>query len=729
MTKAKVPTTAHTFSIGDWQVSPGTCTLRRITQTDPLSQTGNSDAASAADENKITPRSMDVLKHLAEHPGQVVSTAELLEQIWRSPIASDHAVHKAIAELRGALGDKANRPEYIRTIPKRGYTLIAEVRTPAEEAENGNEAARRPTSAGGATGENTARARPKWLTWSSAAVVALLIALGGRAALDSAGFQEQADAGQNAPVTLAVLPFTMQDFNNENLILGEGIREALIHGLSKLSHLQVISASRESEDPDISVRNEADHRLHGSVFSSNGRLRVIVQLTRTEDGVQQYSDQFDLMLDDIFSIQDEIASNVVSALRVHLDEQERSQMLDWGTTNALAYERFLRGEFYYNQFSPRDFRKAIDYYLAAAELDPDFLNAYHGAATAANNLAVYSSMGTIAEMYDLVLEMHREVSRINPESEIIDSINDIKLRMHGSNHVQQERQLRAHILSDNPPDFALAHYALLLIGARMYDEAARYLELATESSPFEISPDEVWSYRHSVKTPAQLINARKLQLQQRPYHIGFLGTIATNLAFLGDFRQANVYLRQQESVDPEGIIHAHSRNIINFLGGRLQPGTDALEKALRDDPDHHYNNGALSFMLGDVGQGIHYWSQLQPVQLRRLFNRAHVVEKYFPAQVVESPRYHALLEQLGNGRDWQRTLMEGVMAMSGVTGVDLHPASRAAYDNNHFMIHNNLWSEQDWQEFELHKQQRAGYQAGRETIGANQSGSRTGPGA
>src|SRR5690606_10315790 len=112
------------FKIGDWEVSLTTCTLHLGDQ-----------------EVKITPRSMDVLNYLADNAGEVVSHEELLNHFWQGTFPSDHAVHKAIAELRGALGDDAHQPSYIRTIPKRGYSLIAEVkRDPVtEESDTGSD--------------------------------------------------------------------------------------------------------------------------------------------------------------------------------------------------------------------------------------------------------------------------------------------------------------------------------------------------------------------------------------------------------------------------------------------------------------------------------------------------------------------------------------------------------------------------------------------------------------
>lgn len=86
-------------------------------------------------EVKVTPRSMDVLVYLLEHRGRVVSPDELLDQFW-SPLASDHAVHKAIAELRAAMGDSVRQQRYLKTVPKRGYKLLppSQAADPAETA-------------------------------------------------------------------------------------------------------------------------------------------------------------------------------------------------------------------------------------------------------------------------------------------------------------------------------------------------------------------------------------------------------------------------------------------------------------------------------------------------------------------------------------------------------------------------------------------------------------------
>lgn len=643
-----------------------------------------------------------MLNFLAENAGEVVSHEDLLKRFWQGSYPSDHAVHKAIAELRSALGDSAHRPSYIRTIPKRGYSLIADVtRTPAQAPETAPADYAEPVS-------SIELPRSAFLDKRLLAGAVLLIFL-------SVLLWPSRDvvSEKDETVRLAVLPFANHALDSSNQFLTDGLREALVNGLSKLSHMEVLSPARSFDEYEMAARSNriadraralrVDHALHGSIQSAEGRLRVTVQLTRASDGVHQYSEQFDLPLDDLFGLQDQIVSNVVSALSVHLDESERSQMLDWGTTNAIAYERFLRGNFYYNQFNADDFKRAIDYHMSALELDPDFLNAYHGVATAANNLAVYSNSANIQEMSALINNTHREVARLAPDSPVLRSINEIRLRISGVNQVQQEAQLRAQILSGNPPKYAIAHYALLLMSARLYDEAIQLLDKADEVGPFEISPDEEWSYKTNVESPYASILSAKGQLQERPYHVAFLGTVATNLALTGDFRQAEMYLQRQRDVDTDGLLAHYSETIIGFLKGEITLGNDYYKQLMDKGNDFNFNKGALSFMLGDLQKGIELWRNIPPLQRRRLFNVAHSVERYFPVAILEDPRYQAVLEELNAGKSWQRQLMEGVLAMQDTLDVHLNAQSQVAYESGTFMSRNNLWTHAEWAELEARK--------------------------
>ncbi len=107
------------FQVGEWQVHPS---LNRLTRN--------------GDEIRIEPKVMQVLEALAENPGEVVTRDQLVARVWPGVFVTDDVVHRAIRELRRAFGDETAKPEYVETIRKRGYRLIAPVRHPAAFAES-----------------------------------------------------------------------------------------------------------------------------------------------------------------------------------------------------------------------------------------------------------------------------------------------------------------------------------------------------------------------------------------------------------------------------------------------------------------------------------------------------------------------------------------------------------------------------------------------------------------
>jgi len=106
---------AESYRVGDWLVVPSLNRLSRGTESVQI-------------ELKL----MEVLVHLAERPGELVSKRELVDAVWQVEVVSDGTLTRAIALLRKALGDDARHPRYIETIPKRGYRFIAPVGEPED---------------------------------------------------------------------------------------------------------------------------------------------------------------------------------------------------------------------------------------------------------------------------------------------------------------------------------------------------------------------------------------------------------------------------------------------------------------------------------------------------------------------------------------------------------------------------------------------------------------------
>jgi DNA-binding winged helix-turn-helix (wHTH) protein/TolB-like protein/tetratricopeptide (TPR) repeat protein len=650
------------FYLGSFEVLPDQCLLR----------CGDEDV-------KLTPRNMDVLGYLATHADRVVTSNELLENFW-SPVASDHAVHKAISELRGALGDNVHRQRFIKTLPRRGYKLLI----PPTDREPATTTGRQlQTLAGTLTAGLHYRTLLGALTVLVSLVGMLALATTLRPHPGSAAVAAAGDA-----VTVGVEAFRSQGEDPQAIaLMQEGLRTSLISQLSRLKEVRVVAL-----DGDAGQHPPVEHVLRGTLLQADGHLRAMVHLVRSSDGVHEYSERFDLDRGGVFSVQDHIVSNIVTALRIHLDDRQRALMYDWGTMNANAFERFMQGDFYYNQFNPRDFERAIKLYQEAVQLDPQFVNAHVGMAAAANNLSVYSAPGKQRELLKLVSRILQDVASLAPDHEALESIRAMEMRMAGTEYRRQEQILREQILSGHAPSYALAHYALFLIGARLYEEAEDFLDAAEDASPFELSPDESWDYRVAIAEPAQAIRLRKDQLMLRPKHIGMLAPLVRDLYTSGREQEAQWYLERLREEDTEGLTADYTAQVLAALSGVLQPGSPELEALYARGEDFYFNNGTVAFVLGDIPRGVAFWTRLGPMQKRRLLNMVHISERYFPAEVIDAPAYQQLLERLDIGHSWQRTLMEGVTAMRGVTGVSLGAEASAAFANHRFVARNTRWA-------------------------------------
>lgn len=653
--------------INEWRIDPDTCTL--IPET-PDGHDG--------DSIKITPRSMDVLVYLARRQGEVVSTEELLDQFWVSASASDHAVHKVIASLRSALGDEAGQPRYIKTLPKRGYALIAEV---SRDDDHGSERG------------VPARIRYRGLGMSAAAL-ALVLAVSGLFQLLYSYYSDTAVPAQpsaDTPARVAVLEPDLSELATQRQRQQiEALVDSLGSSLSRLSGLDIISGT---EAVEAAGQAGARFALRSTMHVVGEEMRLSMNLLRLEDRVSLYTKQFSLQQADLPAIENELIPTVVQSLSIHLDEDRYQEMLAWGTQNAEAYNHFLQAGFYNRQYNHRDWELALEHYEKAIQEDPDFINAYLGKAKTANNMAVYSRDGRVDQLSNEVLDLSRRLALRAPESSALETLRSIRIRIEGRNEWQLEQEYREQIREGDAPGYVYARYALYLIGARLYSEANDFLTLASQSTANRISPNEAWNFRTQTLPPAELAEVKVEQLRDRPVHIGILGTAISSLAFIGEMNKAEEYLERQSRYDGDEVRAHLSRVILAVLSDEVESERygNLYDPELLNDPDLAFNNGVLYFMQDDFETGAGYWRDLTRIDRRKLYTRLHHIEIFFPDSLRRDPRYHALLEELEVGRNWQQRLMSGVEELSAYIDVQLSGPSRAYYQTDELMHRNNLW--------------------------------------
>jgi serine/threonine-protein kinase len=199
--------------------------------------------------------------------------------------------------------------------------------------------------------------------------------------------------------SLAVLPLKSLDAGDN--YLGLGIADAAINRVSQTGKLIVrpTSAVRRylKEDTDALTAAKqlgVDSVLEGSFQRADDRLRVSVNLLRTRDGTSLWSDSFDIRMADIFTVQDTVAQQVASRLRLQLDPSQQAQLTKRYTSNPIAYEFYLKGAYEFDQRanSPDSttIKTAIDLFKQAIGADPKFALAHAKLAYAYASLAVFN---------------------------------------------------------------------------------------------------------------------------------------------------------------------------------------------------------------------------------------------------------------------------------------------------------------------------------------------------
>ncbi len=342
-----------------------------------------------------------VLRLLLERPGQVVTREELQSKLWPADtyVSFDEGLNTAIRKLRVLLGDSADNPRYIETIPKRGYRFIAPVRELVESEEPNQ-------------GRQAAPAAKSWsrVGWISA--IAVLVGVGAifatRAILQSRSHGSQ--AGSQAPpqagrAMLVALPFQNLTNDPAQEYFSDGLTEETITDLGQLSpaHLGVIARTSSMAYKHTSKTIEqigrelhANYVLEGSVRREAGRVRISAQLIRVSDQTHLWAQSYDVRnLGDLIDVQSAIGRAIAEQVQVQVAPQYGADSAQLHAQNPVAYDLYLQGRFYWNQRTPEALRKSIEFFRQAIAADPNSPQAWAGLADAYN---ISNIIGALSSM-------------------------------------------------------------------------------------------------------------------------------------------------------------------------------------------------------------------------------------------------------------------------------------------------------------------------------------------
>jgi TolB-like protein/Flp pilus assembly protein TadD len=183
--------------------------------------------------------------------------------------------------------------------------------------------------------------------------------------------------------SIAVLPLLNESGDPGDEYFSDGLSEELIAALGQIKDLKVIGRSSSfrfkdrKEDPKtIGEKLGVTTLLDGTVRKQGDRVRIVAELVNAADGIQLWTQTFDRQLKDIFTVQQEIARAVAESLKVTLLGTDSRSAQASATDNAEAHNAYLQGHFYLVRRNAEDFRKAIDYYDQAIQLDPNYALAH-----------------------------------------------------------------------------------------------------------------------------------------------------------------------------------------------------------------------------------------------------------------------------------------------------------------------------------------------------------------
>jgi TolB-like protein/DNA-binding winged helix-turn-helix (wHTH) protein/Flp pilus assembly protein TadD len=375
---------------------------------------------------RVQQQPLKLLEVLLEHPGEVVTREELRSRVWPNESFGDfdQAVNIAIAKLRSALGDSAENPRFIETLPKRGYRFIADVflvdadsrirrsesalpDAPVTEPEHqfqdneltvppktelghqfkGNGLAIPPVKEPGPQLPDTGLAVPakRRLRPTGRVILALMVVLG--LAILSVLLVRVRGRRPAAIRSLAVLPLENLSGDASQNYFSDGMTDELITDLAQISALRVISRTSvmvykgaRKPLPQIARELNVDAVVEGTVLRAGDQVRITAQLIDASTDKHMWSQSYEGGLRDTLALQDRVARAIAEQIQINLTPREQAALKSAKAVNPEAYESYLKGRYFWNKRTADGLRVALAYFNQATEEDPNYTQAYSGLA-------------------------------------------------------------------------------------------------------------------------------------------------------------------------------------------------------------------------------------------------------------------------------------------------------------------------------------------------------------
>ena len=387
----------------------------------------------------LTPKTLAMLLMLVRSNGNLVEKELLIQELWPDTFVEESNVTFNISVIRKALGDTAQAPRYIETVPKRGYRFLPAVKEIRTESEI---------------------------------------------------------------KSLAVLPFVNMSGQEEGEYFADGIHEALISELAHIGPVRVISRTSslqykhgKQRMPAFARSLQLDFAIEGSVLLERNHVRVNVRLVDAVNDAQMWAQSYDRPLRDVLSVQAEVAGSIAHRIGIKLSPSQEVRLRDSRSIDPEAHANYLKGRYYWHQFfTEAGMKTAIAHFRRALELDPNYAEAWAYLSACFAAMAVQSMLpaGQAEAEAQPAAKRALALAPLSAEAHMVVAANHLFLTW---NWPAAERAIRKAI-DLNPSCEAhslFAHYAL----ARGWCEEAIYWQRrALDLDPMSatMNNDLVWAY-------------------------------------------------------------------------------------------------------------------------------------------------------------------------------------------------------------------------------------------
>lgn len=259
----------------------------------------------------IEPKAMDLLLILAEAKGELVPRSELMEKLWDGRYVTDYALNNLVASLRKHLAADTHTAEYIKTRPKKGYQLSVPIEFLNQHNTN------QPRQRVKRKGDRRKKTRSQLSYWIAGVSLVSLLAV-----ITMFWRQEQSPIQhQQSKLSIAVLPFDVFDNIEELNYFANGLAEEIIHQLTVLPKLKVLSRTssfsfigKQLDTTYIARQLDVAYLIEGSVRREGDIVRVTLHLINGQDGTHVWSKIFTESADQAFELQKHISHDVAHSI-------------------------------------------------------------------------------------------------------------------------------------------------------------------------------------------------------------------------------------------------------------------------------------------------------------------------------------------------------------------------------------------------------------------------------